>query len=120
MFTEEELKSIRKEARRITRRSDLPSNRGIVRLEWGDGFPDIFSTMVAKRDGQVAQALMSGPVFCASPVRVGDSVLRLRRDHGLPIETARYDETYGDEHLHFGIYVLTMPVRFATSKVEGK
>ncbi len=119
MFTEEELKSIRAKARRITRRSDLPQNRGMICIEWGDGGPESTSAILSKRDGQVAQAIMDGPVFCASPVRVGDSVLRLRRDYGLPIETARYEETDGDERLHFGIYVLTEPVRFAAPKTEA-
>ena len=101
---------IRRKARRITRRADLPKTRELKRYTWRDGDGAEHSTAISKRDRQIAEALIAQPLFCASPVRVSDSVLRLRRDHGLPIETEIFSERDGGEALTFGIYHLTAEV----------
>ena len=101
---------IRRKARRITRRADLPQNRRLAAYSWPDGMGGECVAMVKNRDRQVADALIQGPLWCASPVRVSDSVLRLRRDHGLPIETEYFSERDGDEKLTYGAYHLTAEV----------
>lgn len=101
---------IRRKARRITRRADLPKTRAFARYVWKDDHGGECSTALQKRDRQVAEALIEGPLFCASPVRVSDSVLRLRRDHGLPVETEFFSERDGDESLTFGVYYLSADV----------
>jgi len=45
------------------------------------------TTLIGKRLRQVLEALQKGPIFCASPVRLSDAVLILRRDYGVRIET---------------------------------
>lgn len=103
--------AIRHSARRITRRKDLPQARGFARFVWSGCNGEERSAFLQKRDRQVAEAIIDGPVYCASPVRVSDSVLRLRRDSGLPIETEFFNESDGNEKLTFGVYYLASPVR---------
>ncbi len=110
---------IRQSAKRILRRADLPKSRNLAAYTWPTEDGGESRTIVAKRDRQVLDAIIDGPVFCASPVRVSDSVLRLRRDHGVPIETETFSERDGDESLTFGAYYLTADVRLAPSKVEA-
>ncbi|WP_073333838.1 hypothetical protein [Wenxinia saemankumensis] len=75
--------------------------------------------VLSKRNRQVLDALRQGPVYCASPVRLSDKVLILKRDYGLDIETIRID---GDEEGRFGVYRLVSAVRLvrdATKKAEA-
>ena len=102
---------IRRKARRITRRADLPKTRSFARYQWTNDHGEECATALQKRDRQVAEALMAGPLFCASPVRVSDSVLRLRRDHGLPVETEFFSESNGEEKLTFGVYWMAADVK---------
>lgn len=99
--------AIRSRASRINLRADLPQSRNLTFYTWNGGE---CSAALQKRDKQVADALMASPLWCASPVRIGDSVLRLRRDHGLPVATQFYTEKDGDETLTFGAYYLTETV----------
>lgn len=110
---------IRQKAKRILRRADLPNARNLAAYTWLSNDGEESLTIVAKRDRQVLDAIIDSPVFCASPVRVSDSVLRLRRDHGLPIETETFSERDGDESLTFGAYYLAADVRLASSSVEA-
>lgn len=109
---------IRKDARRLDRRIKLPEARGPARFEWSDDSGEEHYIILSKRDRQVLQAIIEGPVYCASPIRLSDSVLRLRRDHGVPIETETFTERDG-EVLTFGVYFLTANVRLAPSLVEA-
>ena len=43
--------------------------------------------MLDKRKRQVVDALLSGDLYCASTVRIGDIVFRLKEDNGLHAET---------------------------------
>lgn len=98
---------IRRKARRINRRKDLPRARNLAFYSWRDAMGDTHSASLQKRDRQVLDALRVSPVWCASPVRIGDSVLRLRRDHSIPVETVYFHERDGDESITFGAYALT-------------
>ena len=119
MKTKHSSPEIRSKAKRITRRADLPQERGLAAYSWLDEGGEEARTMVSKRDRQVLDAIIASPVFCASPVRVSDSVLRLRRDHGVPILRKDFTERDGDESLTFGVYLLPIKVALAPSKVEA-
>lgn len=105
-----ELTKIRAAARRIIRRADLPKSRTPAGYKWHDEAGSECATNLEKRDRQFFEALQQGPIFCASPVRLSDAVLRLRREHGLPVETEFFTERDGDEALTFGVYHLTAEV----------
>ncbi len=62
---------------------DLPTDRSPTTYSLATGD----KITLGKRDKQVLDALLMAPLFCASTVRISDSVLRLRRDHGLTIDT---------------------------------
>lgn len=110
---------IRQKAKRITRRADLPQARGLAAYIWDDPDAGEIRTIVSKRDRQVLDAIIASPVFCASPVRVSDSVLRLRHEHGVPILREDFKESDGDERLVFGVYHLGANVLLAPSIVEA-
>ncbi len=112
-------KEIRHKAKRIIRRADLPQQRALAAYLWLDVIGEASKAVVGKRDRQVLDAIINSPVFCASPIRISDSVLRLRRDHGLPIETETFTERDGDENLTFGAYFMDADVQLATSKAEA-
>jgi hypothetical protein len=62
---------------------DIPSDRTPAKYEvlMEDGTATIVTLNNRKR--QVVDAMLIGPVFCASTVRLGDAVFRLKEDHGL-------------------------------------
>lgn len=62
---------------------DLPQDRNTVLFT----IDNDRTTLIGKRLRQVLEALQKGPIFCASPVRLSDAVLILRRDYGVRIET---------------------------------
>jgi len=45
--------------------------------------------ILSKRNRQVVDALIDAPLYCASTVRISDTVFRLKSEHGLRITTAR-------------------------------
>lgn len=92
-----------KEPRHIFNVAALSKSRSARRYRANSGK----TTIVAKRDRQVLDTLIIGPVFCASPVRLSDSVLRLRRDHGIEVETEFLESTQSDgAKCRYGYYVL--------------
>lgn len=86
---------------------DLTRERSLGLFEVTNGDNEPFIAAIKKRDRQVAETINKYPLFCASPLRLSDSVLRLRRDHGLNIET----ETYKGDNGTYGIYVLRSRLR---------
>ena len=64
-----------------------------------------------KRQRQVVDLLIKGPVHCASPVRISDMVHILKHEHGIDIETEMYpgDEVTGTGS--YGVYFLRSRVR---------
>lgn len=64
------------------------------------------SFTVSKLNRRVLEALMRGPLYAASPCRISDKVLSLRRDQGLEIECVLFK---GDAETHrqlCGVYFL--------------
>lgn len=44
-------------------------------------------TTLKSRKRQMVDSLIEGPVYCASPVRLGDAVFRLKQDHNIHADT---------------------------------
>ncbi|WP_425084025.1 hypothetical protein [Ruegeria profundi] len=55
---------------------------------------------------RVLLALIDGPLYCASPVRISDRVLLLKRDYGLSIRTETYSNDKETDRMRFGVYFL--------------
>ena len=87
----------------IMRRSDLPPERAKKAYSIGPGDGEKRTVHLDKISRQVVDALRSGPVFAASPVRISDRVLILRRDYGIEIETLMI---YPADGGRYGIYRL--------------
>ncbi|MGC3940470.1 hypothetical protein ACOTTU_21930 [Roseobacter sp. EG26] len=70
---------------------DLPKKRGPARyrVETPDGTTK--QIIIDKRKRQVVDAMREGPLFCASTVRLGDAVFRLKQDHDFHTKTERLD-----------------------------
>ncbi|WP_299503246.1 hypothetical protein [uncultured Roseobacter sp.] len=70
---------------------DLPQKRGLGRysVEIPDG--PTKQIITDKRKRQVIDAMLEGPLFCASTVRLGDAVFRLKQDHDFHTKTERLD-----------------------------
>lgn len=66
---------------------DLPQERGQARYRMTTPTGDITEVTLSKRKRQVVDALLRGELFCASTVRIGDVVFRLKEDNDLHAET---------------------------------
>lgn len=89
---------------------DLTGERRPGVFEITNSTNEPFNVRLEKRDRQVAETINKYPLFCASPVRLSDSVMRLRRDHGLEIET----EIYTGENGNYGAYFLRSKMRLVS------
>ena len=104
----------------IMSRRDLPTKRenGRFRVTKPDGTKK--ELILSKRKRQVVEALMKGPIYCASPVRLSDIVLLLRRENGIGIETIYFEDDSDDQATSFGVYVLRDQVeRLEDHEPEG-
>lgn len=97
--------------RRIWRVADLPSNRD-------DGWYEILNenepprhVLLRKRQRQVIDLLRSGPVYCASPVRLSDIVHVLKREAGLRVHTEYFPGDTETGAGTYGVYTLISKVR---------
>ncbi len=92
-------------AQRVRCAEDLPQTRSPAKYEVRMG-GETKTLVLHKRRRQVLELLMRNPVYCASPVRLSDIVMVLKRDNGLDVETLTFP---GDPKLgigDFGIYIL--------------
>jgi len=91
---------------------DLPGYRSSARFQItkADGSREIIT--LNNRKWQVLHALMHFPIYCASPLRLSDSVFRLRKVNGVDIGTARFQDYDSDANTRFGIYFLIDKVRY--------
>ena len=61
---------------------------------------------LAKGNRVVLDALLSQPVYCASPVRISDRVCILRNEYGVPITKKMYANDTATDRARFGVYFL--------------
>ncbi|SFF17124.1 hypothetical protein SAMN04488523_1258 [Sulfitobacter brevis] len=66
---------------------DLPSERGSARYRVTRHGGETAEVILDKRKRQVVDALIAGELFCASTVRIGDIVFRLKEENSLHAET---------------------------------
>ncbi|NKW71905.1 hypothetical protein HGD85_02830 [Rhodobacteraceae bacterium R_SAG10] len=98
-------------AQRIWRVADLPQNRKPAQFEVANQDSNASVVTLDKRQRQAVELLMTAPVFCSSPVRIGDTVHILKREIGLKVETRFY---LGDRMTgagDYGVYFLVSQVR---------
>lgn len=85
-----------KDTRWIMSRRDLPQTRVpssyLLKKETGDER----TITLSHRYLQVFEALRIGPIHCASPLRLSDAVLILRRDYEVDIVTDFHTEGVGE------------------------
>jgi hypothetical protein len=67
--------------------ADLPTDRAPAKYEITTGDGDTKTVTLDNRKRQVVDAMLIGPLFCASTVRLGDAVFRLKEDHNLFADT---------------------------------
>ena len=75
---------------RIMRVADLPQERGPAQYEILNDDDRSKVVTLCKRQRQIMDLLISGPVYCASPVRISDVVYILKREIGLEVDTKFY------------------------------
>ena len=97
----------------IWRVADLPQNRAPAFYEITNGDGEPRTVLLSKRKRQVLDLLCIGPVFAASPVRIGDTVHVLRREIDLDVETKMHPGDpltgagdYGSYHLRSRVTLL--------------
>ncbi len=66
---------------------DLPKERCSARYRITRNDGDTTEITLNKRKRQVVDALIAGDLYCASTVRIGDIVFRLKEDNSLHAET---------------------------------
>lgn len=95
---------------RIMRVADLPPNRDMAQysVQNEDG-PEAVYTL-SKRQRQVMDLLLAGPVYCASPVRLSDVVHILKREIDIEVETRFYPGDKETGSGDYGVYFLISKV----------
>ena len=93
-------------ARRIMRVTDLPQDRGPAKYEIrnGEGKPRVVT--LSKRQRQIIDLLREGPVHCASPVRLSDTVHILKCGIGLDVKTEMFPGDPKTGSGAYGVYLL--------------
>lgn len=95
-----------KNTQRITRWRDLPSLSTPATYEVQSPDGDSRKVFLKAGNRRVLEGLRKGPLYCASPVRLSDRVLILKRDYGLNIRTEIYDTDRATDSERFGVYFL--------------
>ena len=107
------MRNFPKSPRRIARRADLPKSKTPASycVETPSGQTVLHAN---KRKRQVLEALIEGPIFCASAVRIGPRVQELREELGKEFITTNWHRGYEDgEPIRFGSYELAWNVKEA-------
>ena len=95
-----------KNTRWIMGNHDLPQNYGLGSFQVRNALGRIRVITLQKRIRQILEALMLGPVYCASTVRVGHYVDLLRDEQNVNIETLWFSDNKGPIKTRYGVYVL--------------
>lgn len=86
----------------------------IIRDEAGDER----RATISKNARRLLEGLRRGPVLCASPCRLSDMVLHLKRTHGLSISTKMYANDRATDRTRYGVYFLDSHVSLAAPEVS--
>ena len=97
-------------ARHIWGKKDLPQDRAPWVYEIHNEEGKAQRIILKNRTRQTIDALNRGPIFAASPVRLSNSIMILRRDYGVEIETHIFSANDGSGG-SYGIYELTSRVK---------
>ena len=100
-------------AQRINRVRDLPDTRSPAVYLVANGDEKPARKQLTKRQRQVTEALMDGPIYCASFIRLSDTVLILR-ERGIDIETEMFRGNPGTDTFKFGVYRLRSKIQRAS------
>ncbi|RYH08828.1 hypothetical protein [Tropicimonas sp. IMCC6043] len=100
-----------KNAQRILSWADLPPAADSATYELISTTGETRTVTLKGGNRRVLEGLMRGPLYCASPVRVSDRVMVLKRDHGVTIRTEVFESDGTTECERFGIYFLDDEVR---------
>lgn len=93
-------------ALRVKAWRDLPSDTKKARYKVTDRNGDTHTITVSKGSRRILDALIAGPVYCASPVRISDRVCILRHEYGVPIIKEMYENDAATDRSKFGVYFL--------------
>lgn len=110
-------KNIQQAAQWIESRFSLSQCR--ARATFSLGSPDGGEQRIElqKRTRQVLETLIAHPIYCASKLRISETVRVLRHDYGVEIETVSFDDYADGEKVTFGIYVLRQHVELLTPEL---
>lgn len=109
-----------KNAKRVYRWSDLPSDKTRARYMVTDEGQEPREISVANNQRRVLEGLMHGPIYAASYCRISDQVLPLRRDKSIDIECKMYSNDPETGRERYGVYFLrSTVVRIADEQVAA-
>ncbi|MEX0328425.1 MAG: hypothetical protein AB3N07_06845 [Ruegeria sp.] len=95
-----------KKALWVTAWRDLPNQTVPAQYLVTDEAGETRNICVSKNKRRIVDALVDGPVHCASPCRLSHFVMGLREEQGLNIETVWFDQDPKAGRSRFGIYNL--------------
>lgn len=94
----------------IMSRADLPPATAPARFRITLPGEEPREVIASKRRRQVLECLMAGPVFCASPVRLSDGVMRIKEELGIHIYTDWFSDS--KDGSRYGTYRLVDHVEY--------
>lgn len=103
-------------ALRVNAWRDMPTDTARARYVITD---DDTTFTVSKGNRRVLDALIRGPVYAASPVRISDRVCILRNQYNVPITIEMYENDTDTDRARYGVYFLSGVRRVADAKVYG-
>lgn len=96
----------------IHSRKDLDPNVSKAKFRITKPTGKSFEIVLRKRQKQTLQAIMIGPVYCASVIRLGEYVSHLKHKHGVDIKTDWYRDKDGGLDTRYGTYTLKDDVEY--------
>ncbi|ABD53148.1 hypothetical protein [Jannaschia sp. CCS1] len=105
-----------KDTRRIYGWHNLPNTYKAARYRITDPGQEPRVITVSRKKRQVLEGLMRSPLHSASYCRLSDTVMPLRRDHGVDIECTLYKSDTDTGRDKFGVYTLSSKVE----RIDGE